>query len=127
MKRELTAASQVFAQLSDSESLQHDLKTVMGMLQDNDALIKNKLVTVEADLKQLHDSTVKALNEGIDHQLWQHAQEAISDVARRLQQVETGGEAQRAVTKPSPRVTSMLLTWKLPLYVVNLPCLASAM
>ena len=26
----------------------------MSMLQDNDALIKNKLVTVEADLKQLY-------------------------------------------------------------------------
>ena len=59
MKQELTAASQAFAQLAGSETLQQDLKTVMSMLQDNDALIKNKLVTVEADLKQLYDSTLR--------------------------------------------------------------------
>ena len=47
MKQELTAASQAFAQLAASETLQQDLKTVMGMLQDNDALIKNKLVTAD--------------------------------------------------------------------------------
>ena len=76
MKQELTAASQAFAQLLVSETLQQDLKTVMSMLQDNDALIKNKLVTAEADLKQLYDSTLKALNEGVDHQLRQHVQRA---------------------------------------------------
>ena len=101
MKQELTAASQAFAQLGGSESLQQDLKKVMSILQDNDALIKNKLVTVEADLKQLYDSTLKALNEGVELQLRQRVQEAISDVARRLQQVETGREAQQALAKSS--------------------------
>ena len=121
MKQELTAASQAFAQLAGSETLQQDLKTVMSMLQDNDALIKNKLVTVEADLKQLHDSTLKAVSEGVDHQLRQRVQEAISDVARRPQQVETGGEAQQALTKSSDNVISALLMLRPPLCGLSLP------
>ena len=70
MKLELTSASQFVAQLGGSDSRQNDLKTVMEMWHDNDAAVKSKFLMVAAGLKDVYDRAVKALTDGIDHQLW---------------------------------------------------------
>ena len=78
-----------------TDTLQSDIQRGLTVLDDNDAFMKGVVESNDKTLK----ACLASLSDGLDTMLRKHTQEAIVDMGRRLDEIEAGGTAARAMSR----------------------------